>query len=126
MHCAELQDPVEEPDVVPEVDPVEVVEVVVVVRGCGSGSFSQETKNIAVSTVAMSSNFFIPQSNKKNLTLPNKKPPLLVRVETFYIDLIIYAVLSMSLRVFKDPKSAWGFLQYSPASSFNLSVNFLL
>lgn len=71
VHCAELQDPEEEPDVVPEVDPVEVVEVVVVVRGCGSGSFSQETKNIAVNTVAMSSNFFIPQSNNKYLTIPN-------------------------------------------------------
>ena len=59
VHCAELQ--------VPEELPVEVVVVVVVVvgLGCGNGSFLQETNNIAVNTVVISSIFFITiQSNK--------------------------------------------------------------
>ena len=56
VHCAELQ--------VPEELPVEVV-VVVVGLGCGNGSFLQETNNIAVNTVMISSIFFITiQSNE--------------------------------------------------------------
>jgi hypothetical protein len=61
VHCAELHVPEELPEELPE----EVVVVVVVVGfGCGNGSFSQETNNIAVNTVVVISIFFIVQSNK--------------------------------------------------------------
>jgi hypothetical protein len=65
VHCAELQ--------VPEELPVEVVVVVVVVGlGCGNGSFLQETNNIAVNTVVISSIFFITiQRYVIVLKLPN-------------------------------------------------------